>query len=168
MERLTDKRFAHMDKAFYQPKSKDEEREIRLMEKPDYDEIYCKLAEYENKIEKGQCVILPEYVILNDYCKDKITKLSAEEVKFVVGDLVYKIYDTVLHFANKPPKKPKYKLVCGKIKNIYHTFNEFHNCFYVRIEVVINDKGHYHVFDQSNMFLDKKEAEQKFKELKGE
>ena len=44
--RLTDKRF--LGDGFYQPKDKSERKEIILMEKPSYNDIYKKLGEYEN------------------------------------------------------------------------------------------------------------------------
>jgi hypothetical protein len=45
--RLTDKRF--LSQGFYQPKNKEERKEILNMEKPSYEEIYRKLGEYENR-----------------------------------------------------------------------------------------------------------------------
>ena len=44
--RLTDKRF--LSDGFYQPKDNAERKEIILMEKPTYNDIYKKLGEYEN------------------------------------------------------------------------------------------------------------------------
>lgn len=44
--RLTDKRF--LSDGFYEPKSRDERKEIILMEKPSYNDIYKRLGEYEN------------------------------------------------------------------------------------------------------------------------
>lgn len=45
LKRLTDDRF--LGKGFYQPKTKEERKEIQLMYKPSYDEIYQRLGEYE-------------------------------------------------------------------------------------------------------------------------
>ena len=46
MKRLTDKRF--LSEGFYQPKNKEEFKEIQMMDKPTYEEIYKRLGEYEN------------------------------------------------------------------------------------------------------------------------
>lgn len=45
LKRLTDDRF--LGKGFYQPKTKEERKEIQLMYKPSYDEIYQRLGKYE-------------------------------------------------------------------------------------------------------------------------
>lgn len=45
LKRLTDDRF--LGKGFYQAKTKEERKEIQLMYKPTYDEIYQRLGEYE-------------------------------------------------------------------------------------------------------------------------
>ena len=44
--RLTDKRV--LGDGFYQPKDKNERKEIILMDKPSYNDVYKKLGEYEN------------------------------------------------------------------------------------------------------------------------
>lgn len=51
MDRLTDKRF--LGEGFYQPKSTKERKDIQLMKKPSYDELYQRLGELENKLENG-------------------------------------------------------------------------------------------------------------------
>lgn len=45
LKRLTDNRF--LGKGYYQPKTKEERKEIQSMYKPSYDEIYQRLGEYE-------------------------------------------------------------------------------------------------------------------------
>ena len=52
LKRLTDDRF--VGDGFYQPKSKEERKEIQDMYKPSYKEIYDRLAEYERKFCNGQ------------------------------------------------------------------------------------------------------------------
>ena len=47
LKRLTDDRF--VGNGFYQPKSKEERKEIQDMYKPSYKEIYDRLAEYERR-----------------------------------------------------------------------------------------------------------------------
>lgn len=51
MNRLTDKRF--LGEGFYCPKNKEEMKEIQMMRKHGYDEIYKKLGEYEDLEERG-------------------------------------------------------------------------------------------------------------------
>ena len=115
----------------------------------------------ENEI----CVKLPKGVILTDYAKSRMQNIRVEEVKFLVGDTIYKVRDTVIHFANRPKKKPKYEIVQGKIKAIYHRYNQFNNVFEVVMEVVINEKGHYYCFDQKDCFLEEEWAQEKMEEL---
>ena len=57
MERLTDKRF--LGEGFYQPKNREEFKEIQNMKKPSYEEIYQRLGELENKLEQGILVEVP-------------------------------------------------------------------------------------------------------------
>lgn len=45
-ERLTDRRF--LGEGYYQPKTKLEYKQICMMRKPTYEEIYKRLGEYEN------------------------------------------------------------------------------------------------------------------------
>ena len=47
LKRLTDDRF--VGDGFYQPKSKEQRKEIQDMYKPSYKEIYYRLAEYERR-----------------------------------------------------------------------------------------------------------------------
>lgn len=51
LKRLTDDRF--VGDGFYQPKSKEERKEIQDMYKPSYKEIYDRLAEYERRFSNG-------------------------------------------------------------------------------------------------------------------
>lgn len=51
LKRLTDDRF--LGKGFYQPKTKEERKEIQLMYKPSYDEIYQRLGEYEKMFDNN-------------------------------------------------------------------------------------------------------------------
>ena len=51
LKRLTDDRF--LGKGFYQPKTKEERKEIQLMYKPSYDEIYRRLGEYEKMFDNN-------------------------------------------------------------------------------------------------------------------
>lgn len=51
LKRLTDDRF--VGDGFYQPKSKEERKEIQTMYKPSYAEIYDRLAEYERRFCNG-------------------------------------------------------------------------------------------------------------------
>ena len=51
LKRLTDNRF--LGKGFYQPKTKEERKEIQMMYKPSYDEIYQRLGEYEKMFENN-------------------------------------------------------------------------------------------------------------------
>ena len=51
LKRLTDDRF--VSDGFYQPKSKEERKEIQDMYKPSYKEIYDRLAEYERRFSNG-------------------------------------------------------------------------------------------------------------------
>jgi hypothetical protein len=131
------------------------------------DELKKALLHYRKGIENGTIITLPDNVVLNEYDKSLISKITSEEIKFQVGDYVYKVNDTVLHFANRRPKPPKYEIVEGKIKSFYHSYDNYHCYFEVRLEIVINEKGHYICCDQSNCYLTKEEAETKLKELQG-
>lgn len=117
------------------------------------------VGDIEDKIEDNRYIPLPDNVVLDEYDKERISKIQAEDIKFEIGAHIFKVYDTVIHFANKPPKKPQYKIVEGHIRNIYHKYNQYKNRFCVRIEVTINEKGHYQIFDQANIFFTREAAE---------
>ena len=55
VERLTDRRL--LGDGFYQPKNKEERREILYADKPTYEEIYKRLGEYENRESHGRYIM---------------------------------------------------------------------------------------------------------------
>lgn len=111
-------------------------------------------------------ISIPENVILDEYDTELISKIQAEDIKFKVGTHIFKVHDTVIHFANKPPKKPQYKIIEGNIRNIYHKYDQYKNRFCARVEVTVNENGHYQIFDQENIFFTREAAEGCINDLK--
>lgn len=129
MKRLTDKRF--LGDGFYQPKNTMERKEIQMMKKPSYDELYQALGKYENEAERNSVVVIEmengavgsvyssdksmKVLIVDDNCCDKRDEILYEASEKLLDEMLEKkqVYPIGYLEIELPEDK------CGHWKEVY-------------------------------------------------